>query len=53
MIHDSIKVGGAGVSIGRNVFQHEKPELMTKALASIVHGRADAEKALQILSEKD
>ncbi|MEE9460114.1 MAG: 2-amino-3,7-dideoxy-D-threo-hept-6-ulosonate synthase [Candidatus Bathyarchaeia archaeon] len=53
MIHDSVKVGGAGVSIGRNVFQHEKPELMTKALVSIVHGRADAEKALQILSEKD
>ena len=53
MVHDSIKVGGSGVSIGRNVFQHENPELMTKALASIVHGRADAEKALQILSERD
>jgi fructose-bisphosphate aldolase/2-amino-3,7-dideoxy-D-threo-hept-6-ulosonate synthase len=53
MVHDSIKVGGAGVSIGRNVFQHENPDLMTKALASIVHGRADTEKALQILSERD
>lgn len=53
MIQDSVKVGGAGVSIGRNVFQHEKPELMTKALAAIVHGRANAEKALQILSERD
>ena len=53
MVHDSVKVGGAGVSIGRNVFQHENPELMTKAISSIVHGRADVEKALHILSEKD
>src|SRR5438094_5911336 len=31
MISDSIKAGAAGVSIGRNVFQHDDPTRMTMA----------------------
>jgi predicted phospho-2-dehydro-3-deoxyheptonate aldolase len=30
--------GGAGVSIGRNVFQHDKPEIIVMKIAEIVHG---------------
>ena len=48
---DSIKAGSAGVSIGRNVFQHESPTLMVKALAAIVHEGASVEEALKILGE--
>jgi len=48
MVHDSINVGGAGISIGRNVWQHEDPELMTKALSTIVHNGANAQKALDL-----
>jgi predicted phospho-2-dehydro-3-deoxyheptonate aldolase len=43
MAHDSVKAGGAGLSIGRNVFQ--------QALAAIVHRSASAEQAQKILGE--
>jgi fructose-bisphosphate aldolase/2-amino-3,7-dideoxy-D-threo-hept-6-ulosonate synthase len=49
--HESIKAGSAGLSIGRNVFQHENPTLMIKALAAIVHSGASVEQALKILGE--
>jgi len=51
MVHDSIKAGGAGLSIGRNVFQHENPTSMTKALSAIVHRDAPVNEALKILGE--
>jgi len=51
MVHDSIKAGGAGLSIGRNVFQHENPTLMVKALSAIVHRDAPVDEALKILGE--
>ena len=50
--HDAIKAGAAGLSIGRNVFQHENPALMVKALSAIVHGGVSVEQALKILGEK-
>jgi len=49
MVHDSIKAGGAGLSIGRNVFQHENPTLMVKALSAIAHQSASVDKSLKIL----
>ncbi|KPV63553.1 MAG: 2-amino-3,7-dideoxy-D-threo-hept-6-ulosonate synthase [Candidatus Bathyarchaeota archaeon BA2] len=51
MVHDSIKAGGAGLSVGRNVFQHENPTKMVKALSAIVHNGASVDKALKILGE--
>jgi len=51
MVHDSIKAGGAGLSIGRNVFQHENPTKMVKALSAIVHRRASVDEAFKILGE--
>jgi predicted phospho-2-dehydro-3-deoxyheptonate aldolase len=49
--HDSIKAGSAGLSIGRNVFQHENPTLIVKALKNIVHNGASVEQALKLLGE--
>jgi predicted phospho-2-dehydro-3-deoxyheptonate aldolase len=49
--HDSIKAGSAGLSIGRNVFQHENPKQMVKALSAIVHDNASVERTLKILGE--
>jgi predicted phospho-2-dehydro-3-deoxyheptonate aldolase len=49
--HESMKAGGAGLSIGRNVFQHEDPAVMVKALSAIVHKGASVEAALKILGE--
>jgi fructose-bisphosphate aldolase / 2-amino-3,7-dideoxy-D-threo-hept-6-ulosonate synthase len=34
---ESIEAGGAGVAIGRNVFQADNPTLMVRALSMIVH----------------
>jgi class I fructose-bisphosphate aldolase len=50
MVRGSIDAGGAGVSIGRNVFQHAEPTAMVKAISAIVHDGADVEGALEILT---
>ena len=50
-VHESIKSGGSGLSIGRNVFQHENPDLMVKAMWAIVHKGASVEQALKILGD--
>lgn len=52
MVEGSIAAGGAGVSIGRNAFQHETPEYIIKAICGIVHEGLSAEKAAKILKEK-
>ena len=51
MAKDSISAGGAGLSIGRNVFQHEDPTKMVKALSAIVHDEALVSEALKILGD--
>ncbi len=45
--HDSVLAGGAGVCIGRNVFNNDNGKEMTTALRMVVHGDSTAEKALQ------
>ncbi len=49
--YESIKAGGVGLSIGRNVFEHKNPTLMVKALSAIVHKGISVEQALKILGE--
>jgi len=51
MVKNSINAGGAGLSIGRNVFQHKDPAKMVKALSAIVHNEASVSEALKILGE--
>ena len=51
MVKDSITAGGAGLSIGRNVFQHENPKKMVKALSALVHQGASVDEASKILGE--
>jgi fructose-bisphosphate aldolase/2-amino-3,7-dideoxy-D-threo-hept-6-ulosonate synthase len=45
LAEDSIKAGAAGLSFGRNVFQHANPLAITEALSSIVHSGATADQA--------
>jgi fructose-bisphosphate aldolase / 2-amino-3,7-dideoxy-D-threo-hept-6-ulosonate synthase len=52
LVYESIKAGAAGVSIGRNVFQHKDPSTMTRAISEIVHNRADPSSALSTPGEK-
>ena len=51
MVHDSVKAGGAGVSIGRNVFQHPRRIELVRAMRAIVHDNADVDHALAIVGE--
>jgi len=37
MVEGAMSAGGAGVSIGRNVFQHEDPARIVRAICKIVH----------------
>jgi len=53
MVSDSLKAGGAGVSIGRNVFQHENPTKMVKALSALVHRKSSVSEAVKILGESE
>ena len=46
MVEDAISVGVAGVSIGRNVFQHKNPKDMTIAISKVVHEGVSAKEAM-------
>jgi fructose-bisphosphate aldolase, class I len=50
MVKGSIDAGGAGVSIGRNVFQHANPKKMVEAICAIVHDGVDVDGALELLA---
>ena len=52
VIKESLKAGGAGVSVGRNVFQHETPRAMMKAIYKLVHKNITVKEALKILQNK-
>jgi len=49
MVYESVEAGGKGVSIGRNVFQHEKVGAMVKAIDSILNDNFSPEDAMQFL----
>jgi DhnA family fructose-bisphosphate aldolase class Ia len=51
LVHGAMRGGAAGVSIGRNVFQHRSPKRMTAAIARIVLEGATAAEALKTLKE--
>lgn len=52
MVRDAIDCGGAGIAMGRNVFQHRFPVRMVRALAALVHEGASPDQALEML-ERD
>ncbi|MCR5170581.1 MAG: 2-amino-3,7-dideoxy-D-threo-hept-6-ulosonate synthase [Desulfovibrio sp.] len=51
MIHDSLKAGGAGCSIGRNVFEHPRRTQLVRAMRALVHEDADIETAMKIVGD--
>jgi len=51
MVEGALSAGAAGVSIGRNAFQHENPTKMVAALSKMVHEGVSVEKAVVILKE--
>ena len=52
MVRGSIDAGGSGVSIGRNIFQHQDPTRMVGAISMIVHEEATVEQASAFLNSQ-
>jgi len=46
MVRVSVDAGGAGLSVGRNVFQHSNPTLLVEVLSRIVHDNMSVDDAL-------
>jgi len=53
MVAGALECGAAGLSIGRNVFQHADSPRMVQAMGAIVHKNATVEEALKLLSGKE
>ncbi|MDO9183929.1 MAG: 2-amino-3,7-dideoxy-D-threo-hept-6-ulosonate synthase [Bacteriovorax sp.] len=51
VVYGAMKAGAAGLSIGRNIFQHEDPVLIVKAMYAIVHENLGVEDALRCLEK--
>jgi class I fructose-bisphosphate aldolase len=49
MVKGAVEAGGAGVSMGRNIFQHREPGRMVGAISLLVHENASVEEALSFL----
>lgn len=45
-VHGALQAGGAGVAIGRNVFQHPQPQAVVEALVGLVHQGCSVKQAL-------
>lgn len=51
MVAGALEAGSAGVSIGRNAFQHKNPTKMVQALSKMVHHQASVNEAVEMLKE--
>ena len=50
MVEGALKAGAAGLSIGRNAFQHKSPDKIVEALSKMVHHNATIEETAAILN---
>ena len=46
IVHDSVKAGGAGLSVGRNIFQHAAPQRLVQVLGDVVHNNCSVTEAM-------
>jgi class I fructose-bisphosphate aldolase/fructose-bisphosphate aldolase/2-amino-3,7-dideoxy-D-threo-hept-6-ulosonate synthase len=53
MVKAGMLAGAVGATIGRNIWQAERPARMAAAIASIIHQGATVDEALEILSRPD
>jgi DhnA family fructose-bisphosphate aldolase class Ia len=51
MVEGALAAGAAGISIGRNAFQHKACEKMVAALCKMVHNNAGVKEAIEILGK--
>jgi DhnA family fructose-bisphosphate aldolase class Ia len=46
-VYDSLQAGGAGIAIGRNIWQHANPQTVVEAMVGLVHEGWTAKQALK------
>ncbi len=51
-VHDGIQKGAIGLNLGRNVWQHNHPVAVMKALRGIIHEKASVEEAEDIFENE-
>lgn len=51
-IHDGMAKGAIGVNLGRNIWQHEYPVAMVKAIRAIIHEKHDPKEALALFERE-
>ncbi len=49
---DVMKTGAVGMAVGRNVWQHERPFAITKAISKLVHNGMSIDDALKLFEEE-
>ncbi len=49
MVEDAMAAGAIGISLGRNIFQHSRPDLMTAALRAVIIDGVPAKQASALL----
>jgi fructose-bisphosphate aldolase/2-amino-3,7-dideoxy-D-threo-hept-6-ulosonate synthase len=51
-MESAVRAGGIGCSVGRNIFMHDSPEALTRALSRVIRERWSAQKAFDALVEE-
>ena len=51
-MEEAMAVGAIGCSVGRNIFMHQRPEAITRALARVIRERWTATDAMQALKDE-
>jgi len=51
-VHDGMEKGAIGVNLGRNIWQHDYPVAMIKALRAIIHEKANPKQANDIFRKE-
>ena len=51
-MEQAVAAGAIGCSVGRNIFMHESPEAITRALARVIRERWSADKAYDALNDE-
>lgn len=51
-VHDGVEKGAVGVNLGRNIWQHDHPVAMAKALRAVIHRKASVDKAEEIFNQE-
>jgi putative autoinducer-2 (AI-2) aldolase len=50
-VYDSLQKGAIGVNLGRNIWQHDHPVAMAKAIRAIIHENATPKEAQTVFDE--